>query len=216
MNYATEDISTRETLGGERNHAAWAAAIARLPDNQRGVTGIEAAIVLIAFVIVASVFAFSVLSVGLLSAEEVKQMVTGSMEDTSATLFLRGGVVAEANSSRTAVESIKLNLSRATQSKESMDLSAAGTVVTYLDEHTAINCTGSGSPGCSWSANWLIGSGDLVDPGEQVEITVSLINLTPVLDNGKEFTIQVKPSKGAVVIVTRRLPAELKGITNLQ
>lgn len=70
------------------------------------------------------------LSVGLLSAEEVKQMVTGSMEDTSAMLFLRGGVVAEANSSRTAVKSIKLNLSRATQSKESVDLSAAGTVVT--------------------------------------------------------------------------------------
>ena len=85
-----------------------------------------------------------------------------------------------------------------------------------MDEHTAINCTGSGSPGCSWSANWLIGSGDLVDPGEQVEITVSLINLTPVLDKGKEFTIQVKPSKGAVVIVNRRLPAELKRVTNLQ
>ena len=49
-----------------------------------------------------------------------------------------------------------------------------------------------------------------------MEITVSIIDLTPVLDKGKEFTIQVKPSKGAVVIVTRRLPAELKGITNLQ
>ena len=57
-------------------------------------------------------------------------MVTGSMEDTSAMLFLRGGVVVEANSSRTAVKSIKLNLSRATQSKGSVDLSAAGTVVT--------------------------------------------------------------------------------------
>ena len=146
MNYPTKDICTRETLGGERNHAAWADAIAGLPDNQRGVTGIEAAIVLIAFVIVASVVAFSVLSVGLLSGEEVKQMVTGSMEDASATLFLRGGVVAEANSSRTAVESIKLNLSRATQSKESVGLSATGTVVTYLDEHTSINCTRAPGP----------------------------------------------------------------------
>ena len=59
-------------------------------------------------------------------------------------------------------------------------------------------------------------SGDLVDPGEQVEITVNLINLTPLLDKGKEFTIQVKPSRVAVLIVNRRLPAELKGITNLQ
>ncbi len=39
--------------------------------DQRGVTGLETAIVMIAFVVVASVFAFSVLSIGLLSAEEV-------------------------------------------------------------------------------------------------------------------------------------------------
>jgi archaellin len=124
--------------------------------------------------------------------------------------------VAEANLSRTAVDSIRLNLSKATGPKGSVNLSAAGTVVTYLDEYTGINCTGVGSTSCSWSANWLIGSGDLVDPGEQVEITVSLTNLTPVLGKGKEFTIQVKPSIGAVVIVNRRMPAELKGIMDIK
>jgi len=49
-----------------------------------------------------------------------------------------------------------------------------------------------------------------------VEIIVSLLNLTPVLAKDKEFAIQVKPSRGAVLIVNRRLPAELKRITNLQ
>ena len=47
--------------------------------DQRGVTGLETAIVMIAFVVVASVFAFSVLSIGLLSAEEVEKTVAGSM-----------------------------------------------------------------------------------------------------------------------------------------
>ena len=37
--------------------------------DQRGITGLETAIVLIAFVVVASVFAFAVLSTGLLSSE---------------------------------------------------------------------------------------------------------------------------------------------------
>ena len=36
--------------------------------DQRGITGLETAIVLIAFVVVASVFAFAVLSTGLLSS----------------------------------------------------------------------------------------------------------------------------------------------------
>jgi len=36
--------------------------------NQRGITGLETAIVLIAFVVVASVFAFAVLNMGFLSS----------------------------------------------------------------------------------------------------------------------------------------------------
>lgn len=38
--------------------------------DQRGITDLETAIVLIAFVVVASVFAFAVLSTGLLASEK--------------------------------------------------------------------------------------------------------------------------------------------------
>ena len=54
--------------------------------------------------------------------------------------------------------------------------------------------------------------GDLIETAEQVELTVTLTNPRPLLGKGKEFTIQVKPNKGAVAIVTRTLPNELKGI----
>ena len=43
-----------------------------------------------------------------------------------------------------------------------------------------------------------------------MDITVTLTSLTPQLIKNKEFTIQVKPNKGAVVIVNRTTPAELK------
>ena len=43
--------------------------------DQRGVTGLETAIILIAFVVVASVFAFTVLSTGIFSAERGKETV---------------------------------------------------------------------------------------------------------------------------------------------
>ena len=52
--------------------------------DQRGITGLETAIVLIAFVVVASVFAFAVLSTGLLSSEKSKETVLGGLEETSA------------------------------------------------------------------------------------------------------------------------------------
>ena len=191
-------------------------------NDQRGITGLETAIVLIAFVVVASVFAFAVLSTGLLSSEKSKETVLGGLEETSSTMALRGDVIADANTAKTSIDTIKFTLTPASTSSEPVDLSATGSVVTYLDEGQGINCNTTGTfdgdadtPECSWSTDWLIGSADLVETGEQVEITVTLTNLTPLLGKGTEFTIQVKPSIGAVVIVNRTLPKELKGIMDL-
>jgi len=196
---------------------------AKIVVDQRGITGLETAIVLIAFVVVASVFAFVVLNTGLLSSEKSQQAALGGLEETSATLSLRGQVIADANAGKTAIDAVKFNLAPASTSSESVDLSVSGTVVTYLDENQGINCETPASfdgdadtTECAWSARWLIGSGDIVDVGEQVEISVTLTNLTPLLVEKTEFSIQVKPSKGAVVIVSRTLPGELKGITALR
>ena len=187
--------------------------------DQRGITGLETAIVLIAFVVVASVFAFAVLSTGLLSSEKSKETVLGGLEETSATLSVRGDIIGDADSTKAWMDTIKFTLSSAAQAAESVDLSSTGVVVTYLDDNQALNCTkdsGSGSSYCFWTTNWVIGSGDLVDPGEQVDLTVDISNMTPVLRLKKEFTIQVKPNKGAVVIVNRTTPAELETVVSLE
>ena len=137
-------------------------------------------------------------------------MILGSLEETSSTLHLRGAVVAAANAGKTVVDSIKLTLSNASKTSEAVDLSSTGTAVTSVDDDHGLNCTGSGSPSCSWTTTWLIGSGDLVDPGEQVDITSTISSLTPVFGTSKEFTIQVKPNKGAVISVTREIPGEIE------
>jgi len=191
--------------------------------DQRGITGLETAIVLIAFVVVASVFAFAVLSTGLLSSEKSKETVLGGLEETSSTLSIRGDIVGDANAGKTAIDTVKFTLTSAAQAADAVDLSSTGVVITYLDSDQALNCTngsGSGSSYCFWTASWIIGSGDLVDPGEQVDVTVDLSNMTPVLGLKKEFTIQVKPNqvkpnKGAVVIVNRTTPPEFKAIQAL-
>ena len=190
--------------------------------NQRGITGLETAISLIAFVVVASVFAFAVLSTGLLSSEKSKETVLGGLEETSSTISVRGSVIGDSNSVKTAIDTVKFTLSSAAQASDAVDLSTTGVVVTYLDNNQAINCENSQSfngdvdtPECSWSTSWIIVSGDLVDPGEQVDMTVTLTNLSPLLPKSREFTIQVKPNKGAVVIVNRTTPPELKAIMEL-
>ena len=203
----------------ERNRFA---SPGNLVTDQRGITGLETAIVLIAFVVVASVFAFTVLSTGLLSSEKSKETVLGGLEETSSTIAIKGSVIGDANSDKTSIDTVKFTLSSAAQASDAVDLSTTGVVVTYLDNNQAINCENpesfDGDPDtaeCSWSTSWIIGSPDLVDPGEQVDMTVKLTNLSPLLPKSREFTIQVKPNKGAVVIVNRTTPPELKAIMEL-
>ena len=66
----------------------------KLVKSQRGVTGLETAIILIAFVVVASVFAFTVLSTGIFSAERGKETVFAGLKQARGSIELKGAVVA--------------------------------------------------------------------------------------------------------------------------
>ena len=71
------------------------------PRGQRGVTGLETAIILIAFVVVASVFAFTVLSTGIFSAERGKETIHAGLRGARSSLALKGSVVAEGVTNKT-------------------------------------------------------------------------------------------------------------------
>ena len=62
--------------------------------DQRGITGLETAIILIAFVVVASVFAFVVLSTGLFSAERGKETVHAGLKEARGSPVLKGSLIA--------------------------------------------------------------------------------------------------------------------------
>ena len=87
---------------------------------------------------------------------------------------------------------------------EPVEVSSSAMIISYLDADTALNISSS-----NWTATWLTGSGDLLNAGEQVEIVVTLTGITPLLGKSKEFTINVKPNKGAVLVINRTMPAEL-------
>ena len=66
----------------------------RLAEDQSGITGLETAIVLIAFVVVAAVFAFTVLTTGLFTSEKAKETALKGVSSAGGSLELIGGVVA--------------------------------------------------------------------------------------------------------------------------
>jgi flagellin-like protein len=183
--------------------------------DQRGISGIETAIILISVVIVGSVFAVTTLNTGMISSQKAEKTVTAGMDETSGTMVMRGVVFADANVGKTAIDTIKFTLTSASDSSSGIDLSNTSTVVSYLDSGNSLACTGSGSPICSWATNWVTGSSDILDPGERVEITVTISNLSPLLGRATEFTIQVVPNKGAVVVVNRTIPVGIQAVMDL-
>ena len=65
----------------------------RLRHESHGITGLETAIILIAFVVVASVFAYTVLSAGIFSSQKSKEAVNSGIEEVRSSFVPKGNVI---------------------------------------------------------------------------------------------------------------------------
>lgn len=182
----------------------------RLWREQDGITGLETAIVLIAFVVVSSVFAYTILNMGMFSADRSKESVNASLTQTRSNLELKGAIVGLADATTTKVEKIKFYVGTAAAA-EPIDFLASTLVVTYQDSAVAevipaasITITPVGQDN----------GDDLLDPGETREVTVTL-PATATLNANKTFTLEVRPRIGSVVNITRTTPLQLKSLMNL-
>ena len=98
----------------------------------------ETAIVLIAFVVVSSVFAFAALSTGLFSSDKAKETHVAGLSEARGTLELKGSVVAKVSGttgSSGEVTSIEFQQSNAAAG-EAIDMIPGNTVIKYGDTRT--------------------------------------------------------------------------------
>jgi flagellin FlaB len=195
-------------------------------EGQSGITGLETAIVLIAFIVVAAVFAFAVLTTGLFSTEKAKQTALAGLEEATNTLEPKGAIIAEESTeSADKVANIRFKMTNSAGA-DSVGLPPSTTLITYSDANNQENAlhTGAG-PGPStadrptsgdsvgWDASWILGTGDNVDPGEIVEITLNVDRVA--LGANTPFKIEVIPGSGAVITIERTTPLEIKPIMDL-
>ncbi|MCH7482547.1 MAG: hypothetical protein IIC95_06525 [Chloroflexi bacterium] len=202
--------------------------------DQRGVTGLETAIILIAFVVVASVFAYTVLSAGLFSAEKGKEAIHSGLEQARGTMEIIGGIVAKdvggVNYSSTGADDIvdliiftvanaldgePIDLTTTVDANNDGDLSdetgqTHTTIITFIDETQRVD-------DIAWTKT-EVGKGDgddLLEPGEKMQITVNVSQLAISLDADNKFTLELKPNRGSALIVERTLPAVIDDVMYL-
>lgn len=158
--------------------------------SQYGITGLETAIVLIAFVVVASVFAFTILSAGVFSSEANKQTIHAGLKETRTRLRQAGSAFAFSGyvGSTQAVHKIVF-IAQNSLAGEAVDLTPpysaddsgtdpdivvganADSIVSYADENQRLSDV-------PWSAVFIgSNNGDLLlEDGEKAEVTVWLMD----------------------------------------
>ena len=207
--------------------------------HEKGITGLETAIILIAFVVVAAVFAYTALSAGLFSTQKAQEAVYSGLKEAQSTLELKGGVIATANNTGAdgTIQQITFAVTNVLGG-EPIDFTppsandtnptglASGTknrvVINYIDQNQEVD-------NLYWTVTTMgaDNGNSLLDPGEKFQITIggnssttgagNLANaLVPALGVNKTFSIVIMTPAGAVVTIERTTPAYIDAIMNLR
>jgi flagellin FlaB len=191
----------------------------RKPSGQKGITGIETAIILIAFVIVASVFAYVVLTAGLFSTQKANEAIHAGLDEAQNTIEVKGNVYGQMVSGILDKVFITVATTVGGDQVDFTDTTNGTNLVTisYADSYQIYN-----------SVNWTMtkinaGNGDnLLDKNELFLLTIDLGCVadgaeSPVEEPGAyhKFNLEIKPPTGAVLVLERTIPARVNQIVSL-
>lgn len=192
--------------------------------DQRGITGLETAIILIAFVVVASVFAYTVLSAGVFSSEKGKEAIHAGIEQARGTMEIVGGIVLKDTGVPTGstaqddtVDQVIFTVANALDG-EALDLTTTvdsdndgtlsdetgethTTIISYIDKNQRVD-------DIAWTRT-EVGKGDgdaLLEAGEKMQIAVNVSQLSTAMGTDVTFTIEVKPDRGSALVIERSTP----------
>jgi archaeal flagellin FlaB len=195
----------------------WASPLGR---DQRGITGLETAIVLIAFVVVSSVFAFAALSTGLFTTDKAKETIHAGLSQARGTMEMKSRVIATAKTTGNSgtVDTLTFHVSNAAAG-EPIDMTVGNLIIRYADINQTVILDSVGDFTAEGIGNH---NGDnLLERGEVFEIVVNIWDVLDALQGGvhlstnQSFSLEVVPPRGAVLFIQRTTPVALNNITTL-
>jgi flagellin FlaB len=208
--------------------------IEALNRERNGITGLETAIILIAFVVVASVFAYTVLAAGVFASQKTSEAVYSGMANTGSLMQFSGSIIGIGNTTNNDVDELVFNVGNALGSQAiSVDwtnpvdnvINATGLPgQDYLPDSTSTHVTTIGvrTPNevvfdvmyTATPKGW--GDGDQVmETGENFEIVVDLRGLSSTISPYMGLTFEVTPPVGAVIRVKKTIPADIEAVMML-
>ncbi|MDI9646312.1 MAG: flagellin [Archaeoglobales archaeon] len=200
----------------------------RFRRNEKGFTGLEAAIVLIAFVVVAAVFSYVMLGAGFFTTQKSKQVVDTGVKQASSSLTLDGQYIylrASPTGSDGKATKIFFYVTQ-TAGGSPVDLEKTSIAITTASGYKQVFFTDgcndkdeSSITGCPWAYKQTVGddNDNVVEMNEKYKITIDVedSNWTGIGDikPNDVITIEVRPPIGAPLSITKQLPPSFTDLT---
>ncbi|WP_456469432.1 archaellin/type IV pilin N-terminal domain-containing protein [Archaeoglobus sp.] len=195
--------------------------------NEKGFTGLEAAIVLIAFVVVAAVFSYVMLGAGFYTTQKSKKVVDTGVKQASSSLTLDGQYIylncsTAAGGSTGSNGQVGMVYFYVTQTAggSPVDLNKTSIAITTDEGYKQLFYNTSCTPGtnCPWWYVNTIGDGDnVVEPNEKYKIVIDVTNSAwsgiGNMSPNDVITIEVRPPIGAPLAITKTLPPSFTNLT---
>jgi archaeal flagellin FlaB len=199
--------------------------------KEKGITGLETAIILIAFVVVAAVFAYTALSAGLFATQKSQEAVYSGLREAQSTMELKGSVIATAATTGATgtVGSVSFTVSNVLGGN-SIDFTppttGAGGFATSTENKVVINYIDDAQErnNLFWTIT-KVGNDDgdnMLEAGEKFQINVGVAGnlLTaacdPDLGVNTTFNLNIITPQGAILTIERTTPPSLDTINNLR
>lgn len=183
--------------------------------DEKGFTGLEAAIVLVAFVVVAAVFSYVMLGAGFYTTQKSQEVVHTGVQQASSSVELSGNVIANGDVTDNNVSSVTLFL-QLTSGGSPVDIDK--TLLVYSSPGVAptelINGTTANATLFQVVQKYNADTDYLIDRAEKFEVKVQVDSIDDIKSN-EDFQIEIKPPQGATYTIHRTAPASISTIMTL-
>ena len=197
--------------------------------DERGITGLETVIILIAFIVVAAVFAFTVMTTGLFSTEKAKTTAQAGIAEASSTFAPKGAIVAQSDTNTAYVEKVFLQVTLATGATDA-SIARKALAFIYTDDNQRHSIMASSTVQNAGiikqiGISKIVGTPptDLLREGEVAEVEITLNKTSDCTAAGctqlganKHFRIEVIPPAGGSLNIARKTPPGLSKVMNLE
>ncbi|WP_462273440.1 archaellin/type IV pilin N-terminal domain-containing protein [Methanohalophilus sp.] len=176
-------------------------------NNDKAFTGLEAAIVLIAFVVVAAVFSYVMLGAGFYTTQKSQEVVHTGVEQASSSVELTGDIIAAGDTSTDPDELDSLTVFlQLTAGGSAVDINK--TLIVYSDEDTApTELTENNGFTVTKKHNDNGGDNSLLESFEKFEISIDMSNYD--VEANEDFQLEIKPPAGASYTIERQAPPSI-------